>query len=542
MLVLFPKVLRAQVALHALDVVHVDITIGIVRRMVGAVVEYGVRPAPLERRRWRAPSLSCSSGSSRRVAPAVACKVLLHGVCDGAVVLSARLLGLQHGPGVVELYYLLVVTSGDVWVVQLAQAVVVALELLARGVPRRFKHFVQGTVESGSKRVHLWLLFVGDIWLRVAMTPTADHNNQQQPEQEEVDQAIDQATDQLSELTTKKKKKRSKKTKSMQTSPPSLLVSSLFKEFPKGEFQDYPEENLWRTTSEEKRYLEQLGQPMLEDVRHSAEVHRQVRAYAQQTIKPGMTMTEIVNLIENGTRTLLGDNELNGHTRGIGFPTGVSLNHCAAHYTPNAGDTTVLQYGDVLKVDFGTHINGQIVDCAFTMTFDPKYDNLLNAVKDATNTGIKAAGIDARMTEIGAVIQEAMESYQIELDGKIFDIKAIRNLNGHSINPYQIHGGKTVPIVANGDQTKMEEGEFYAIETFGSTGKGHVYEDGECSHYMKDFDAGHVPLRYTNLTQPCACKITVKHHQQAVWHTAVLQAVPGPDRRDAVHDGLEVAG
>lgn len=50
-------------------------------------------------------------------------------------------------------------------------------------------------------------------------------------------------------------------------------------------------------------------------------------------------------------------------------------------------------------------------------------------------------------------------------------VKSIRNLNGHSIGPYQIHAGKSVPIVKGGEQTKMEEGEFYAIETFGSTGK-----------------------------------------------------------------------
>ena len=41
----------------------------------------------------------------------------------------------------------------------------------------------------------------------------------------------------------------------------------------------------------------------------------------------------------------------------------------------------------------------------------------------------------------------------------------------------------------------MEEGEFFAIETFGSTGKGMVHDDMECSHYMKNFEVGHVPLR-----------------------------------------------
>lgn len=34
-----------------------------------------------------------------------------------------------------------------------------------------------------------------------------------------------------------------------------------------------------------------------------------------------------------------------GLARGIGFPTGCSLNHVAAHYTPNSGDDTVLSYG-----------------------------------------------------------------------------------------------------------------------------------------------------------------------------------------------------
>ena len=44
--------------------------------------------------------------------------------------------------------------------------------------------------------------------------------------------------------------------------------------------------------------------------------------------------------------------------------------------------------------------------------------------------------------------------------------------NGHSIDPYRIHAGKSVPIVRGGVQTKMEEGEYYVIETFGSTGEG----------------------------------------------------------------------
>jgi methionyl aminopeptidase len=82
-----------------------------------------------------------------------------------------------------------------------------------------------------------------------------------------------------------------------------------------------------------------------------------------------------------------------------------------------------------------------------------------------------------------------MESYEIELDGKTYPIKSIRNLTGHNIGRWVIHGGKSVPIVKSADQTKMEEGEAFAIETFGSTGKGYVNPDMECSHYAKREDA-----------------------------------------------------
>ena len=152
-------------------------------------------------------------------------------------------------------------------------------------------------------------------------------------------------------------------------------------------------------------------------------------------------------------------------------------------------------------------------------------------MQEATETGIRESGIDVRLCDVGEAIQETMESYevntcfvvilhyfniavvfidskqniecrlshvfQIELDGKTYPIKSIRNLNGHSIGPYRIHAGKTVPIVKGGDTTRMEEGEFFAIETFGSTGKGYVHDDMETSHYMKDFEIGHIPIRVT---------------------------------------------
>lgn len=87
------------------------------------------------------------------------------------------------------------------------------------------------------------------------------------------------------------------------------------------------------------------------------------------------------------------------------------------------------------------------------------------------------AGIDARMSDIGAAIQEVMESYEVEIGGKVFPVKAIRNITGHDILRYHIHGGKQIPFIKNNNRDKMEEGEVFAIETFGSTGKGFLLDD-----------------------------------------------------------------
>jgi hypothetical protein len=108
--------------------------------------------------------------------------------------------------------------------------------------------------------------------------------------------------------------------------------------------QSYPQytgSNSWRTTSEEKRYDERMvmedPEATYDNIRRAAEVHRQVRQAARKFIRPGQSMIEIAEYIENGTRALV---EENGLESGVGFPTGLSLNNCAAHYSPNGGDTT----------------------------------------------------------------------------------------------------------------------------------------------------------------------------------------------------------
>ncbi|KAL6971859.1 Methionine aminopeptidase 2B, partial [Sarracenia purpurea var. burkii] len=228
--------------------------------------------------------------------------------------------------------------------------------------------------------------------------------------------ALDESPDLPESAKKKKKKRKSKKKKEVpeQTDPPSIPIVELFPsgEFPEGEIQHYKDYNLWRITSEEKRELERLEKPIYNSVRRAAEVHRQVRKYIRSILKPGMLMIELCETLENTVRKLISESGLQA---GIAFPTGV-----AAHWTPNSGDKTVLQYDDVMKLDFGTHVDGHIVDCAFTVAFNPIFDPLLEASREATNTGIKESGIDVRLCDVGAAIQEVMESYEVDVNGKVF--------------------------------------------------------------------------------------------------------------------------
>ena len=85
----------------------------------------------------------------------------------------------------------------------------------------------------------------------------------------------------------------------------------------------------------------------IKSLRKVSEVHRQVRKYAQSIIKPGERLIDICEKIEDMNRYLVRDNKLEA---GIAFPTGCSLNYVAAHYTPNNGDFTRVEYDDVCKV------------------------------------------------------------------------------------------------------------------------------------------------------------------------------------------------
>ncbi|KAL6122798.1 hypothetical protein NUSPORA_00056 [Nucleospora cyclopteri] len=219
----------------------------------------------------------------------------------------------------------------------------------------------------------------------------------------------------------------------------------------------------------------------LNNAMRAAEAHRRIRYNLQKMLKPGVSLKKVVDYVEESTRIMLKGEKNNG----IGFPCGISLNDVAAHFTLNPWDDDILlKETDILKIDYGTHSDGQIIDSAFTVCFDEKYTNLLKASKEAIETGIKSIGIDSYVCEIGRDISEIFGSYEVEDEKGIMKrIRPVWNLNGHSIDQFTIHSGITIPPINNGDYSKVKEG-FVAVEVFTTTGRGKVEDVGECSHYM----------------------------------------------------------
>ncbi len=99
------------------------------------------------------------------------------------------------------------------------------------------------------------------------------------------------------------------------------------------------------------------------------------------------------------------------------IPTPTPLTQTLTNTNPSTTTQTL-----TTNTDFGTQIGGRIIDSAFTVAFNPKYDNLLKAVKEATDTGIREAGVDVRLCDVGTAVQEVMESYEVELDGKTYQV------------------------------------------------------------------------------------------------------------------------
>lgn len=228
-----------------------------------------------------------------------------------------------------------------------------------------------------------------------------------------------------------------------------------------------------------------MSKTTLVDAIQSANIHKKVGSQVRNFITPNKTLHEIANYIETTIIEETNYDINNPLKTGIAFPVGLSLNNCAAHYSPNYNEKEIfLQNTDILKIDYGVHKNGVIIDSAFTISFNPEYEEFINISRNLTKYAISLCGPDAILGEIGEKIEEYTKSKEITINNKTYKLKTMEDLSGHLIAPYEIHAGKAVPNIKIHYPLRMKEQEYYAIEPFLTTGQGKSILKEPNSHFM----------------------------------------------------------
>ncbi|KAL8208785.1 hypothetical protein R6Q57_008197 [Mikania cordata] len=92
--------------------------------------------------------------------------------------------------------------------------------------------------------------------------------------------------------------------------------------------------------------------------------------------------------------------------RGVAFPTCLSVNHTVCHYSPLASDETVLEEGDILKIDMGCHIDGFIAVVGHTHVL--KQGPVTGRAADAIAAANAAAEVALRLVKPGKKVPDTV--------------------------------------------------------------------------------------------------------------------------------------
>jgi len=108
--------------------------------------------------------------------------------------------------------------------------------------------------------------------------------------------------------------------------------------------------------------------------RKAGQIAYEVLHEVKNMIKPGVPILSICETSENMI--------IEKGAEGFGFPTNVSINNVAAHFSSPFGDESVIPKEGVVKLDVGVHVNGYIADTAVTVVLSSEYNDLKKAAEE----------------------------------------------------------------------------------------------------------------------------------------------------------------
>ncbi|MEM1582146.1 MAG: type II methionyl aminopeptidase [Candidatus Bathyarchaeia archaeon] len=193
---------------------------------------------------------------------------------------------------------------------------------------------------------------------------------------------------------------------------------------------------------------ESLSDDALKKYILAGKIAARVREEMKRSVKEGMLLIEVCEMVENRIRSLGGK---------PAFPCNISVNEIAAHYTSPPGDKRVIPEKSLVKIDIGVHVDGYIADTAITVCFDSEYEDMVFAAEKALEAAINIIRPGILVSRVSSEIQATIERY---------GFKPISNLTGHEVARYMIHAGKSIPNISHLTVERLSPGHVYAIEPF----------------------------------------------------------------------------
>jgi len=218
----------------------------------------------------------------------------------------------------------------------------------------------------------------------------------------------------------------------------------------------------------------------IESLRKAGKIAQEVKKFIKPKIKIGAKVIDIISTTEGKIEELEGN---------CAFPVNLSINNIAAHYTsPLKDDGLTINDGDIVKIDLGVHIEGYIVDTAFSVNFNEnkELENIIQATEVALEAAKMMVKPKVHTKELGKKIESIVKG---------FKFNPIKELGGHQIERWTVHGEKSLPELGTQGGDIIEEGEVFSIEIFASTGEGTVHNTRNAFIYELNPYTGRVPLR-----------------------------------------------
>ena len=212
-----------------------------------------------------------------------------------------------------------------------------------------------------------------------------------------------------------------------------------------------------------------MNRDLLEIYKKMHEKSLQITKYIKNVVKENESAIKIAEKIE---RNILEEFDL-------AFPVNISINEKTAHYSPSLFEDYLIPEKSVVKIDYGIMKDGFILDRAFTISFDEKYQEIIELNERIFEMLDEIIKVGLEIKELGKSIEEFVDKHK-----KNHKIKIIENLSGHFLGRFILHKG-TIPNTKNNYQGRLKEGDIFAIEPFLSLGRGRVEDDKNfCSIYL----------------------------------------------------------